>query len=332
MAYQPPSKPGDRHPKIPGAKRFLGRYSYGKGLGDSDEYSVAFGVALMTWAPKFNAEIDRGRPGPRVNTAGIFDWAVQKQMGLLDGPVAAMKPLVLTIAGHMGPMTTGPGYWSARPLEERGLLDIQMVGYVNHTIPFQFRTGVNEANRLLHEPQLQVLNRPWAIATHSEGALVFSTLWQERNPDDPIWKTFRGGVQFGNPKRPMGVVAPWIGDKPDPGSEGLAPDCLTEPIPGVQEVSRRKDLYADKTPGPAAEYKVAIYRAVAYGQFFGRDSITEQMVELATRFGSEVWPVFQALGSGIGFLINMDPHNVYDLTPPRQHLERILLTDQAKAA
>ncbi len=331
MAYQPPSKPGDRHPKIPGAKRFLGRYSYGKGLGDSDEYSVAFGVALMTWAPKFNAEIDRGRPGPRVNTAGVFDWAVQKQMGL--DTAEPIRPLVLTLAGHTGGMDTGPGYWSARPLEERGAVQIQMVGgFNNHAIPFQMPPQIAEANRLLHEPQLRVTERPWGVSAHSRGALAFATLWQQRDPSDPIWRTFRGGLLFGNPKRPMGVVAPWIGDKPDPGSEGLAPDCLTEPIPGVQEVSRRKDLYADKTPGPAAEYKVAIYRAVAYGQFFGADSITEQMVELATRFGSEVWPVFQAIIGGIGFLINMDPHNIFDLTPPRQHLERILLTDQAKAA
>jgi len=51
MAYTAPSQPGQTHPKIPGAKRFLARYSYGKGLGDSTEYTVEFGIALRTWAP-----------------------------------------------------------------------------------------------------------------------------------------------------------------------------------------------------------------------------------------------------------------------------------------
>jgi hypothetical protein len=327
MAYTAPSQPGQTHPKIPGAKRFLARYSYGKGLGDSTEYTVEFGIALRTWAPKFNDEIDRGRAGPKVPTDGSFDWAVQRQMGLEDAK--PLVPLVLTCMGHLGNMTAGPDYLAARPLEIAKQVQIQMVGgFNNSSIPFQLKPQVAEIHRLLHEPQLRLLERPaWAVSAHSRGALAFCTYWQQRNPADPIWANFRGGLMFGNPKRPENTVAPWIQDRPGDGTEGLAPDCLTEPIPGVAEVSRRNDLYADKIVGSkASELKVSIYKMVAYGQLFGRDSITEELLDLALKFGPVVWSLFSAISDGVQFAFNMDPHQVFELTPCTQFLRERLTT------
>jgi len=323
MAWQPPHQPGDRHPKIPGAKRFLGRYSYGKGLGGTDEYTIAFGVALRTWAPLFNAEIDKGRPGPKVPTDGTFDWAVQRQMGLDKPPLV---PLVLTCMGHLGNMTAGPDYHTARPLELAGKVQIQMVGgFNNNSLPFKLADQRREIDRLLHEPQLRLTERPWAASTHSRGALAFCQAWEDRNPNDPVWRNFRGGVNFGNPKRPLDTVAEWIPDPPAQGTEGLAPDCLTAPIPGMAEASRRNDLYADKKVGDkASELKVAIYQLVAYGKLFGQDSITEELLVLATQFGKVVWSLFAALSDGIQFVFNMDPHNVFDLRPATDHLAHVL--------
>ena len=333
MAYAAPHKPGDRHPKIPGAKAFLARYSYGKGLGGSDEYTVEFGVALRIWAPKFNAEIDKGRAGPRVPVDGSFNWAVQRQMHL-DTQTAQLKPLVLTCMGHLGNMTAGPDYQAARPLEEREQIQIQMVGgFNNDAIPFHLRPQIGEIHRLLHEPQLRLLDRPsWAVSAHSRGALAFCTYWQERDLNDPIWRTFRGGLMFGNPKRPKGVVAPWVTDRPDPDTEGLAPDCLTNAIDGVAEVSRKNDLYADKKVGvKASELKVAIYKLVAYGQFFGKDSIAEELLDLVFRFGEVVWDLFAALTDGIQFLFDMSPHTAFDLTPAERHLEHVLSAERIAA-
>ena len=327
MAYAAPSQPGQHHPKIPGAKRFLARYSYGKDLGETAEYTIAFGIALRTWAPRFNAEIDKGRAGPRVPVDGSFNWAVIRQMGLEDPKSGqGIKPLVLTCMGHMGGMTAGPDYRAARPLEERELVQIQMVGgFDNAAIPFRLGPQRDEIHRLLHEPQLRVLERDWAVSAHSRGALAFCQYWQQRDPADPIWSRFKGGLMFGNPKRPVGVVAPWITDPPGPNTEGLAPDCLVEPIPGVAEVSRRNDLYADKTVGvKASELKVAIYQLVAYGKVFGKDSITEELLDLALRFGQVVWSLFAALTDGIQFAFNMNPHNVFDLGPAERHLAAIL--------
>ncbi|UJL29909.1 hypothetical protein HZU38_05250 [Mycolicibacterium vanbaalenii] len=326
MAYDPPSQPGQHHPKIPGAKRFLARYSYGKGLGDTDEYTIAFGVALRTWAPRFNAEIDKGRAGPRVPVDGSFNWAVIRQMGLDEKPGTTLKPLVLTCMGHMGGMTAGPDYHAARPLEERGQVQIQMVGgFNNDQIPFQLGPQRAQIDRLLHEPQLRVLERDWAVSAHSRGAMAFCHYYMERDPSDPIWRRFKGGLMFGNPNRPAGTVAQWIADKPDPDTEGLSPYCLPEPIPGVAEVSRKNDLYADKKIGvKASELKVAIIKLVAYGELFGKDSITEELLDLALRFGQVVWSLFAALTDGIQFAFNMRPHNEFDLAPAERHLAAIL--------
>ncbi|AGU91961.1 lysin B [Mycobacterium phage Adawi] len=85
MAWAPPSKPGDTDPLIVPAKAYLRRFSYGKGLDDTPIYTAEFGQALMTFAPKRNAEIDAGtKAKPYVNVGGVFDWAMKKQLGLLE--------------------------------------------------------------------------------------------------------------------------------------------------------------------------------------------------------------------------------------------------------
>ena len=74
----------------------------------------------------------------------------------------------------------------------------------------------------------------------------------------------------------------------------------------------------------ASELKVAIYKMVAYGQLFGRDSITEELLDLALRFGPVVWSLFAAITDGIQFAFNMDPHQVFELTPCTAHLGSVL--------
>lgn len=326
MAFVPAQKPGDHHPKIPAAKKFLSRYSYGKDLGVTDEYTVAFGIALMIWQPKINAEIDKGRSGPRVNMLGVFDWAVQKQMGLLEpAPPDPNRPWIITVGGHLGTWDTGPAYWCAQPLEQQGKVRVQGVGYDAASIPFNNKSGYNELDRIV--TQIKPDNVPWAVGSHSQGAIIVSDYLEQKvlpNQSDPSFANFRGGVQFGNPRRPMGVTASWIADPPPAGSEGLSGNCLRAKLPGVEECSRKGDLYSDKTPGPAAEYKTAIYQLIAEAKVFGVDSLFEQLLELGVSPFTEMWPVVQALIGAIGFGINMDPHNVFDLWPAQQHFARIL--------
>lgn len=327
MGWEPPSQPGDHHPRIPAAKRVLARYSYGKGLGDSDEYSVPFGIALIQWQVNIHYQVVfKGRPGPDVTTTGVFDWATQKQMGLLDPPPAEQKPWIITVAGHMGGWDNGPAFWSAIPLHQQGRAVVQGVGYDTFAIPFNNKDGIRELNRIVTEVKPDGV--PWAVMAHSQGAIIACDYIEQvvlQRPDDPSLKNFRGGVMFGNPRRAAGQVAPWITDPPPATSSGIADNCLPGKLPGVEEASRKNDLYADSAPGPASEYRRAIYRIIARGEFFGgTDSITEQLLELGINPLSELWPVVQAIIGGISGGINLDSHNVFDLTPPREHVARIL--------
>lgn len=99
MAWQPASKPGDTDPLISNAKAVLSRYSYGKGLGDTDTYTPEFGAALRTYGANVHAQIAKGKIAPPdVNTAGVFDWAIKTQMKLLapPAPPAVWAPRIAT--------------------------------------------------------------------------------------------------------------------------------------------------------------------------------------------------------------------------------------------
>lgn len=331
MAYVPPQQPGDRHHLIPEAKDYLhsGKYSYipKDSLGDTDEYTVAFGVALTQWQVNVHYQIGKNRrPGPDVNTSGVFDWAVQRQMGLDTPVVAPKRPWIFTVAGHTGGWDNGPGYWSMFPLHQQGRAVVQGIGYDTGSIPFNNAQGYERLDEAVR--QFKPANTDYAIVAHSQGAIIACDYIEQQvlaHPDDPALTGFKGGVMFGNPRAAIGYTAPWITDPPDKSHGGIAPDRLAKPFPNVEECRRRGDLYSDMELGQAAEYKIAVYRAVAKGELWGgADSLLEQLTELATNPLAEVWPMFSAIIGATQFAINMDPHNVFDLTPPREHVARIL--------
>ena len=332
MAWAPPSKPGDRDPSITAAKRKLRGYSYGKTLDESLEYTVEFGVALIEFQTRRNLQILKGQVAmPGMNTAGILDWATKKNLEILPDQLQPRKnlPVVFTINGHLGGLFDGPAYFTARVLEEQGRVRVQPVGYDNVRKPFNNNSGITELERLICDPLVLPPGTPWAVLSHSQGALIdcdHHERYVAPNQDRWPYNGFKGGVRFGNPRRPMNTVAPWVADPPPKGSEGLDPDCLDAPTPGVMEVSRDGDLYANKTPGAAAEYKEAVYLAVARGQFMGRNSLVEQMGELALSFGNptEIFAVFQAIVSGVIGLIQLREHVEFDLRPCVDHTARIL--------
>ena len=325
MAWAPPQNVGDHDPLIPAAKRELRKFSYGKGLGDTDEYTPEFGVALRQWQANIHYQVVfKSRPGPDVNLTGIFDWAVKKQMRLLPEPVL---PWIVTVAGHLGPMDTGPAFLAARALEDQGLCRVQMVGYDNVSLPFNNRSGFDELNRIIHD--VIPADAPFLITSHSQGCIVTSDYLEQvllpgKARGEKPYTNFRGGVHWANPRRPMGVCAGWVADPPAADSEGLDPNCLQAKIDGVEEVARHKDLYAEKRRTQAAEYKEAIYLAAARGQWTGKNSLAEQIGELFTEFGHSVIDVFKAIADGVGFVANMDPHNSFDLQPGIEHMRRLL--------
>jgi hypothetical protein len=331
MAWSPPNEVGDHDPSIVEAKRKLRVYSYGKGLGETDEYTAAFGVALRQFQINRNQQILRGQVTgmPGMNVEGVLDWATKKNLLILPEQLNPPRvPVIITVAGHLGPMDSGPAYLTARWLEERKLVRIQMVGYDNAQIPFDNDSGEREFLRLINDPTVLPPGTDWAVGSHSQGGIITSDVIEDgmKQRDQWPWNHFKGGVHFANPRRPMGVVAPWVTDPPDPDSEGLAHNCLKAALPGVAEVSRKGDLYADKKRTQSAEYKTAVYRAVAEGDFIsGTDTLGEQMLELVTSGGIGLWHVFQAITSGVVGASKLgDKHGIFDLGPCVDHFRRVL--------
>jgi len=326
MAWVPVQNIGERHPKIPAAKRALGKFSYGKGLGDTDIYTAEFGVALRQWQANIHVQVAfKGRPGPDVNQIGIFDWETQVQLGVIQ-PAVSTKPVVFTVAGHLGDMLTGPAYFGAHVIEEQGAVRVQPIGYDNTSLPFKNSTGVTELNRVVNDPVILPPGTPWALSSHSQGGIVASTYFlQQIRPNQDRWpySHFRGAVSYGNPYREKGVCAEWVPDPPKPDRQGIA-DRRMENTPDTwKEVSRSGDLYADNTADNTGEMKTAIYRAVQ-NEWTGKDSLAEQVGEIVGNGGPELWAVFVAIASGIKGAANLDKHNVFDLGPGIEHLRRIL--------
>lgn len=94
-AWAPPSKTGDVSVDIGRAKAKLRAFSYGAAFkaDASNTYNEALHNALVTFAQRRNAEIAKGtKPKPVVNTTGVLDWAMKKQLGLLDVAPAPPPP------------------------------------------------------------------------------------------------------------------------------------------------------------------------------------------------------------------------------------------------
>lgn len=329
MAWSPPSEPGDADPAIAAAKAKLRSYSYGKSLDSSDVYTVEFGASLIEFQTRRNLQILKGQvvDMPGMNVSGVLDWATKKNLNILPAPKPL--PVAFTINGHMGGLFDGPAYFTARVLEEQGKVRVQPVGYDNVKIPFNNTSGFREIERLVNDPSILPPGTLWVLLSHSQGSVVECDFYEKRiqpNRDQWPYSHYRGGVRYGNPRRPMNVVAPWIADPPPEGSEGLDPNCLDVATPNVAECSRDGDLYANKTPGLAADYKEAVYMAVCRGKLMGSDSLAKELMELATRFGNpvEIFALFKAIVSGVSGLIQLREHGEFDLRPCIDHVARIL--------
>lgn len=74
---------GDTDADIPAAKQKLAGNTYGKAIGSdrSTTYTEAFGAALRQYGANVHDAVIAGRrEAPDVNTVGVFDWAIKKQM------------------------------------------------------------------------------------------------------------------------------------------------------------------------------------------------------------------------------------------------------------
>lgn len=313
---------GDHSEEIRAIRAFMRtKFSYARLLEDTTEYDAALATVVSDMQARYEAagKLRRGDYIP-----GVINVATKLAMGYLK----KAKPVVFTVEGHLADMFVGPCAFTAKELENQGIARWQPVGYDNVALPFNNQSGVDELGRLFSDTKAFPLGTPWAWCIFSQGGIVGCRFYLEhiRPPagrHHNRLNDMRAAIAFGNPYRQKDVIAEWVPDPPKRGTQGISNTRMTDTPAWWKEVSRTGDLYAENPTGNAGEHRTAIYRAVQR-ELTGDDSLAEQVWEIVTGGGKELWAVFEAIVGGVKFLANMGPHGAYDLGPGIDHLRRRL--------
>lgn len=226
MAWSPPDEIGERDPLLPRARAHLGRFRYGKGLGDSDVIDARYLEAQRQFKNNVHFDVARGRrQGPDVDpNSTAFDWATKKQMGLLGSttPAPGVKPYyALSWTGTWGAWNNGFG-WDTMQLLDPERFDKQGLGYnttaflqgtTDHSYLDMLADGVAEGRRFALPDR-----RKKILFGYSGGAgcvVEFLHQWPADRRDEIAMVH-----QFGDPNRPPGRTL--LGN--DPGGHGISED------------------------------------------------------------------------------------------------------------
>ncbi|AZS12578.1 lysin B [Mycobacterium phage DrLupo] len=330
--WHPAREVGDIDPLISDAKLYLKRFSYGQaeGLGtvDTDDtYTEGFGRALVKFKEATKILVELGRvAGPATDTDTEFDWATKKQMQLLSDqsptpttpPGSKLPPLYITVEGHESDMWIGPAVEVGKRLEKEGLVQLQPTFYNNKGIPFKSDTGVAEICRFFLDPVKMPEGRKFFLSGFSEGDIVVSRflLRHVLNPKGQFHhrlKDWIGCLEYGAPYRPLDYMGPvlLVSDPPKPNTSGISPERLPI-LNNVAYVCRTKDIYTENENNSVGKKKSAIYEVVANSN---PAAVFWELLAVGIRPTTEVLAIAAAIGSGLLFVANMDPHGGYVLEP-----------------
>jgi hypothetical protein len=338
-AWAPASKVGHTDPLISDAKVKLRKFSYGKaeGLGDTDvddTYTPGFGRALLTFKNAVRILVlNKHRAGPLTDTDSEFDWATKKQLGLLDtvappppAPVPGwqMKPLGISVEGHMSNWDFGPTIAMLNDLKAEGLIEVQGTTYSNKTIPFQSNTGVSELVRFFLDPVLMPAGRKFILSGFSEGDIVVSRfLIRHVLPEHGIFhhrlKDLICAIEMGAPYRPVDYMgdALLVDDPPASGTGGISPEKL--PVDQLQGrivyICRTRDIYTETPQTETGEKMTSIYQVVAASD---PTALFMELLAIGLNPFGELASLIGAITRGVLFLGSMQSHGGYNLEPAKQ--------------
>lgn len=220
-----------------------------------------------------------------------------------------LLPTLLSIHGTGQPDPFGIGY----PADiARRCLDLyrwQPVGnYEAAMIPMNHSAdhGEAEATRLVNDPN--ITPGPVAFVDYSQGSICGGRV-RNKIRAGKLRGQLIGAASFGNPMRPEGSYA----GNSNPGGHGIDPTLETAAEPFCLNLAAKGDLYTTCPDGDAGEMERAIFNMV-FEKFTGRDSITEQIWELFTNPGREVFAAGIAIWNGGMFAARgTGPHVRYHL-------------------
>lgn len=327
---------GDNSTTVAGLKAFMKRkFSYASVLDGSTVFDATMQAVVAEMQTKYG-----------IPSTGIVDYNTQVTMGYIKPapPKPVVKPVIFTVEGHTSPWNVGPVASTGQAVEAAGLARWQPVNYNNNPIPFDNASGTAELARLLGLGVLDdgvpfPLGTPWVLCGFSQGAIVTTDFMvnflQPGQVHNPRLKDLKGVLQYGDPCRSKGSVAPWSVAQAGPATnEGMDPfvrlDALGIKMPcPIMDVYRKGDLFADCEDTTTAEgqIKSAAYQLVARSDFMGSsDDVISQISSLfqlnlfgggsghlidipEQTFTTEVMGAVQALISAFSFLAgNPNPH------------------------
>lgn len=312
---------GDASEEIQAEKAFMRRMykSYAGGLADTPVYNEEMVTVVSDMQQRL---VNSGKLFPGDFIPGVINLKTKYAMGYLKKS-PKLLPVFFTVEGHLSSWDMGPCAETARQMEREELCRWQGVGYDNVSLPFNDKSGIAELDRLFSDYVTFPLGTPFMSSCFSQGALVWCQFFLDfiLNPEGKHHNRFEdwlGTLAHGNPMRQKDVNASWVPDGPKAGTMGIYKRHMTGTAPGEvlydrwREVNRTGDLYAENEDNEAGKNKTAVCVAVVDGDPMG---LAQRLWALATDFGDMVWPLAQAIISGVRFLSNMSPHGGYDLSP-----------------
>lgn len=226
MAWAPSDEVGESDPLLPGARKYLSRFSYGAKLKGTTGQVIDpdYLEAQRQFKNNVHFDVVRGkRAGPDVDpNSPAFDWAAKKQMGLLGPTAPTVKPYIgYNFTGTWGAYNNGFG-WDVLERLNGNRADKQGLGYntgaflspdPSHSYIDMCNEGANEFLRLALPTRQKKLLFPYSGGC---GAAVEAL---RRWPADRRDEIVMVGA-FGDPNRPPGVTL--LGN--DPGGHGISED------------------------------------------------------------------------------------------------------------
>lgn len=315
---------GDVGPKVADIQKFLAR-RYAKTAG-SLVATGTYDQATADVVAKLQRNlIANGKYKGAAN--GVLNYDTQVALGYVKAaPVPAPKVIGFSVEGHMSDMWRGPVADTFTILANEHRLHHQPTGYENGSIPFNNASGTNELARFYRSERLDD-GTPFPRGTKSVlgdfsqgGIVVTDFVINYLLPGCELdWRTpdILGRLSYGNPTRNAGSVAPWSRAQAGPAQNtGLDPLIrfdklgLVSPFPQM-DVYRKGDIFSDNEPTAEGEIKAAIYQFVARGDIFSNP--TSVVAQIADAFKvplDYVWAAFEAIISGLGFLVKQgdNPH------------------------
>ena len=267
---------------------------------------------------------------------GVLDLPTEYAMGFKKrAPVDVVKPVIVTVEGHMSNMFYGPCADTATQLEGEGVCYHQPTGYDNGKIPFDNNDGVlqlasNVRNTTLPSGHKFPAGTPWGLFGYSQGGIIISQFWQQylQPGQELAWRTpdLKCVLAYANPCRENNQQAPWsYSGGFSPNTQGLAADGerMSNTPDFWKEIGRHGDIFSENTPDEKGRIKSSIYELIMANLFRGPASILSVITVTLKKPLSEILPIALAIFDGIKFLTdNPNPHYAPFFTDPGKNYAR----------